>query len=133
MAYTVVKETTKQWKDKRSQNWWNSIPGWKQAKKFLVGYRPSFTVLDLLCRDRKSVRTIVSLPTERCMLRKLMSNLDPTEETIYRFCQAEEETAIRVLCDDTALARIQFSEIGSEYLKAETYVNRKGSLTNCWV
>ncbi|GJQ83680.1 hypothetical protein Trydic_g14388 [Trypoxylus dichotomus] len=58
IAYVVVKETTEELNDKRSQNWWKSIPSQRLTKKFLVGYRPTFTA-DLLSRDRKFVRTIV--------------------------------------------------------------------------
>ncbi|GJQ72507.1 hypothetical protein Trydic_g3578 [Trypoxylus dichotomus] len=79
IAHMVVKNTTKQWKDKRSRDWWKSIPGQRQAWKFLVRYGPTFTV-NLLSRDRKSVRTIVDLLTGHCILRTHMSNLGPAEE-----------------------------------------------------
>ncbi|GJQ69971.1 hypothetical protein Trydic_g22486 [Trypoxylus dichotomus] len=45
-----------------------------------------------------------------------------TEETVYRFYQAEEVTAVQVFCDRTTLVGIQLSERGSEYPKAKTYV-----------
>ncbi|GJQ78838.1 hypothetical protein Trydic_g2679 [Trypoxylus dichotomus] len=75
-------------------------------------YKPTFPA-DLPSRDRKFVS---------CTLRMHMSSLRLTEETVYRFCQAEEETVIHVLCDCTALAGIRLSEMGSEYPKTETYI-----------
>ncbi|GJQ74127.1 hypothetical protein Trydic_g19049 [Trypoxylus dichotomus] len=81
MAYMVVKETTKEWKDKMSLDWWNSIPGQRQAKKSLVGYRSTFRA-NLLSRDRKPVRKIVELLTGHCLLKKHMSNLGLTEKTV---------------------------------------------------
>ncbi|GJQ74048.1 hypothetical protein Trydic_g18971 [Trypoxylus dichotomus] len=82
----IVKETTKQCKDKRFQDWWKSMPGQREANKFPVGYRLTFTA-DLLSTDRNSVRTTMGLLTGYCMLRKYMSNLGLTEEPVYRFCQ----------------------------------------------
>ncbi|GJQ77015.1 hypothetical protein Trydic_g15210 [Trypoxylus dichotomus] len=82
------------WKYKISQDWWKTIPGQRQFKKFLIGYRPTFTAV-LLSRDRKSVRTIVGLVTGHCMLRKHMVNLVLREGTV---------------------------EMGPEYPKVETYV-----------
>ncbi|GJQ76113.1 hypothetical protein Trydic_g1862 [Trypoxylus dichotomus] len=92
----VVKETTKQCKDK-SQDWWKNVSGQRQTKKFLIGYMP-FTA-DLLSRDRETVRIIVGLLTGHCILRKHMSNLGLTERHV---------DSVR--------------RMGSEYPKAKTYV-----------
>ncbi|GJQ84542.1 hypothetical protein Trydic_g20038 [Trypoxylus dichotomus] len=85
--------------NRKSEDWWKNIPDYRQTKKFLAGYRPTFTV-DIVNRDRKSVRTIVGLLTGHCMFRKHMSNLGLTEKAICRFSQTEEDTFIRVLYDN---------------------------------
>ncbi|GJQ74044.1 hypothetical protein Trydic_g18967 [Trypoxylus dichotomus] len=77
ITHAVVKETTKQRKDKRSQDWWKSISIQRQAKKFLVGYKATFT-MELLRKEKMSVRT-----TGHGILKKRMYSPDLTKAKIY--------------------------------------------------
>lgn len=65
-----------------------------------------------------------------CWLRKLVSMLNHAEETHSRFCQEEEKTALHMLCEYIALARLRLVWCGME--KPEDISSIKRSASRLW-
>ncbi|KAK9497993.1 hypothetical protein O3M35_003884 [Rhynocoris fuscipes] len=95
----------------QSQEWWQKIPGQRQAKLAIKGRSKRFTA-DLLNQERKIVRMVVGLLTGHCRLNKHMYNMRLADDDLCRFCLEEEETAVHVLCQ---CARLRLRIMGDPY------------------
>ncbi|XP_074042654.1 uncharacterized protein [Leptinotarsa decemlineata] len=125
----VAKACINSWMLAESIYWWNKLPGMRQAKEFIKKPSPRFTE-DLLNHNREAVRVLVGLLTEHSRVRKHMSNMGTTESAQCRLCQEEEETALQVLCECEAIARLRHASCGEEKPEAASYM--KVSVSRLW-
>lgn len=120
ISKTTIASAVKRWVEDKFRQRWINIPGQRQTKTFIKGPMPKLAA-DLLSRDRKSVKAIVSLLTGHCRLNKHMSTIGLADQATCRFCRSEDETAIHILCHCDALARTRFQQMGYENPEAESY------------
>jgi len=129
VADCIKKAEIGKWMQKKSQDWWKSSPGQRQAKQFIEERRPRFTK-DLLNHRRNVVRIVVGLMTGHCRLNNHMNHLNLAKRSVCRFCQEEEETSEHVLCRCKNLAAVRFEKLGEEEPRADSYI--KEPVSKLW-
>ena len=113
VAKAVTRMATERWVANKSLEWWRNSSGQRQAKRFIVEHSPKFTV-DLISKDRKTVKAVVGLLTGHCKLNRHLKLMGLTDEAMCRFCQSEEETSEHILCRCDSLANVWFPVIGND-------------------
>ncbi|XP_073978772.1 uncharacterized protein [Rhodnius prolixus] len=116
----VKTATIKLWVQSRSQEWWLATTGQRQAKEFIKVYSPRLTA-ELIRQGRGAIRMIVGLLTGHCRLRKHMHRMGLADDSLCRFCQEEEETALHVLCQCEGLVWLRMLLLGEEKPRPESF------------
>uniref|UniRef100_T1I9C7 Reverse transcriptase zinc-binding domain-containing protein n=1 Tax=Rhodnius prolixus TaxID=13249 RepID=T1I9C7_RHOPR len=105
----------KLWMQDRSREWWVKTPGQRQAKKFIHSYSPKLTA-ELLQLGRVAIRIAVGILAGHCRLNKHMHCMGLATDSLCRFCQEEEETALHVVCQCEGLVWLRYRLFGKEKL-----------------